>query len=219
MPRATLSAAIALPLVPLPPGSTHHTLGRPRRGDGAAATLVSVGSRADARLARPLFDRRDLRSRRRDRGRRRQRAVRGARRPALPGGLPLAARDRDRKVFGRRRDRRALEQDDPPAPARLRGRGGRERRRSVAELGPAQVARSVVRKPHVETRRDPEAPPRAAARAEDARESGPRRLRLDRRARRSRRSSPRNCASSPTRSPRPDTPRTKTRTCARSSAT
>ena len=42
-------------------------VGRSRRNHGAPAPLVSVGSRADARIARALSDRRDLRSRRRDR--------------------------------------------------------------------------------------------------------------------------------------------------------
>src|SRR5579883_2366487 len=84
MPRATLQAAIATPLVPL-------------------------GSGADASLTRPLSHRGDVRARRGDRKRRRSLALRRARRPVAPSRLPRAARHRGRTLLDRRRDRRPFQ--------------------------------------------------------------------------------------------------------------
>ena len=74
VPRATLSASIAMPLVPLPPQSAHHSWDDLGRDHGAPAHGLPVGSRADASHARAVPDRRDIRSRRSDRGRRSRRA-------------------------------------------------------------------------------------------------------------------------------------------------
>ena len=219
MPRATLSASIAMPLFPLPPGSSHQNwddlvqiMARLRRSCPWDREQTHA-------VARALPGRRDLRSRRRDRGRQRRGPLRGARRLALSGRVPRAARDRTRQVFGRRRGRRALEQDDPPPSARLRRRRGGERRRSVAELGSAQGARSLERGAHVEARRDSERHAGTAARTEDAREGRARRLRLGRRARDHRKTRRRTARVRRRARASGQTRRTKIRTCAKNSAT
>ena len=164
MPRATLSAAITMPLVPLPPGSSHQNwddlvqiMARLRRScpwdrEQTHESLVrylieetyevvdAIEGDDEGELCEELGD--------------------------LLFQVVFHAQlgDRTRQVLDRRRRRRALEQDDPPPPARVRRHRGRERRRRVAELGSAQSARGVERVAHLEARRHSARMPRAAAR-------------------------------------------------------
>ena len=141
MPRATLSASITMPLVPLPPGSTHHTwddlveiMARLRRScpwdrEQTHASLVrylieetyevvdAIEHGNDVELCEELGD--------------------------LLFQIVFHSQLATERgtLLRRRRDRRALEQDDPPPPARVRRRRRRGRRRGVGELGAAQVGR------------------------------------------------------------------------------
>ena len=111
MPRATLSASIAMPLVPLPPQSAHYSwddlveimarlrMGCPWDREQTHRTLVPYLIEETYEVVEAIeISQLDG-------------ALRRARRLAPPSGLPRPARHGGRKVRHRRRRRRALEQD------------------------------------------------------------------------------------------------------------
>ena len=105
---------------------------RPRRAVGDALDLgppapprrMSVGPRADPRVAPQAPARGDVRGLRRARRRRNAQPRRGARRPAPAGRAPRAARCGGRRLRSCRRARGDRGQDRAPPSARVRRRGG-----------------------------------------------------------------------------------------------
>ena len=104
----------------------------------------------------PTFSRRPTRSSRPSTSRRRGRAPRGARRPAVPGGLPGPAAARGRRLRLRRRGRRHRRKARVPPPARLRrlrevrrrssqrGRPSSEKKRKAAGRASWRASRAEV---------------------------------------------------------------------------
>ena len=125
---------------------------------------VPVGPRAGRALDRPAHARGGLRAGGGGPRRRRRQAARRARRRAVPGPLPLAAARGARRGDDGRRRRAHPPEADPPASARVRGHGSRDRRRGPAQLGRDQARGAGARAGHL--RRGPGEPPVAAVRAQ-----------------------------------------------------